>query len=116
MPRAPDEQGSGPGARPLATDYAFLREDFIREIERLTGDAWTDFNAHDPGITILEQLCYALTDLGYRAGFSVPDLLAEGGGDVVQDLFINPGEEPPTPEGSPREGIEGVGTPRGGRL
>ncbi len=37
---------------------------------------WTDFNAHDPGITILEVCAYALTDLGYRAGHPMSDLLA----------------------------------------
>ena len=45
-------------------DYAFLRQEGIRWLEQLAGDQWTDFNTHDPGITILEQLCYALTDLG----------------------------------------------------
>ena len=49
-----------------AMDYAFLRQEGIRHLERLAGPLWTDFNAHDPGITILEQLCYALTDLAYR--------------------------------------------------
>ena len=38
---------------------------------------WTDFNQHDPGVTILEQLCYAITDLNYRASFPVADILAE---------------------------------------
>lgn len=42
----------------------------------MTDGGWTDFNAHDPGITILELLAYALTDLGYRAGHSVADLIA----------------------------------------
>lgn len=60
-------------------DYAFLRQEGIRHLERMAGRAWTDFNTHDPGITILEQLCYALTDLAYRSNYSIPDLL--GGGD-----------------------------------
>ena len=25
----------------------------LAELERLTGDQWTDFNAHDPGITLI---------------------------------------------------------------
>ena len=37
----------------------------------LSGRVWTDHNLHDPGITTLEILCYALTDLAYRTGFSV---------------------------------------------
>ncbi|MFO0795312.1 MAG: hypothetical protein U0586_14775 [Candidatus Brocadiaceae bacterium] len=36
---------------------------------------WTDYNIHDPGITILEALCYALTDVAYRAGWDINDLL-----------------------------------------
>ncbi len=59
-----------------AMDYAFLRSEGIRLLERLGGQVWTDFNAHDPGITILEQLCYAITDLGYRINYDIKDLLA----------------------------------------
>lgn len=40
---------------------------------------WTDHNVHDPGITTLELLCYALTDLCYRACYPVEDLLAVPG-------------------------------------
>ena len=60
----------------VSMDYARLREEALRHLERLGSAQWTDYNAHDPGITILEQLCYAITDLGYRAAFPVPDLLA----------------------------------------
>lgn len=28
--------------------------------------SWTDAEAHDPGITTIELLCYSITDLGYR--------------------------------------------------
>ncbi len=71
----------------MGLDYASLREQGLRDLERLSGGLWTDFNAHDPGITILEALCYALTDLGYRAGFTVPDLLASAGRDSFESLF-----------------------------
>lgn len=47
--------------------------DRIREYSR---QLWTDHNLHDPGITTLELLCYALTDLAYRANFPIADLLA----------------------------------------
>ena len=60
----------------LAMDYAALRDEGIRLLGRLAGAQWTDFNAHDPGVTILEQLCYAITDLGYRTQHPVPDLIA----------------------------------------
>lgn len=57
-------------------NYALLRQEGIEEIARLAGTIWTDYNAHDPGITILEILCYALTDLSYRLAFDIEDLLA----------------------------------------
>ena len=57
-------------------DYARLRAEGQQIITGLAGHLWTDHNATDPGITLLESLCYALTDLGYRLGFDVPDLLA----------------------------------------
>jgi hypothetical protein len=37
-----------------------------REVTRLVPD-WTDHNTHDPGITVLELLAYALTDLHHRS-------------------------------------------------
>lgn len=60
----------------LAMDYAQLRDEGVRLLGRLAGDQWTDFNAHDPGITILEQLCYAITDLAYRTAHPIADLIA----------------------------------------
>lgn len=70
-----------------AMDYAFLRQEGIHHLERLAGPLWTDFNAHDPGITILEQLCYALTDLGYRMNYELPDLLSREGADPYDSLY-----------------------------
>jgi len=69
-----------------AMDYDFLRSEGIRILERLSGQLWTDFNAHDPGITILEQVCYALTDLAYRIDYDVKDLLASGEADPYRSL------------------------------
>ncbi|MEM8961998.1 MAG: hypothetical protein AAGD38_10990, partial [Acidobacteriota bacterium] len=68
-------------------DFTSLRQQGIRHLERLAGQQWTDFNVHDPGITILEQLCYVLTDLVYRIDHEMPDLLAEGGGDPYASLY-----------------------------
>jgi hypothetical protein len=62
---------------PLAQDYLALRKLAIQAIERLGSAYWTDFNTHDPGITILEALTFAITDLAWRAGWNVQDLLAE---------------------------------------
>ncbi len=62
------------------SDFESLWKLGIQQLEFLTGDQWTDFNAHDPGITILEQVCWALTDLGYRLDHPIPDLLSEDAG------------------------------------
>lgn len=75
-----------PAAQAPAPDFAGLRQEGIRQLQRLAGPGWTDFNAHDPGITILEQACYALTDLGYRAGHDLADLLASGGAEAGASL------------------------------
>ncbi|MBN1929436.1 MAG: hypothetical protein JW764_07840 [Chlorobiaceae bacterium] len=58
-------------------DFTLLRHRGIELIERMSSAWWSDYNSHDPGITILEALCYAITDLGYRIGWSIPDLLAD---------------------------------------
>lgn len=59
----------------VALDAAALRELGLEHIQRLAGKIWTDHNIHDPGVTILEVLSYALTDLAYRTTHSVEDLL-----------------------------------------
>ncbi|GAB2577873.1 hypothetical protein [Spirosoma areae] len=61
---------------PPSMDFSRLRREGIRHIERMGSAIWTDYNTHDPGITILEVLCYALTDLGYRANLPPSDLFA----------------------------------------
>lgn len=48
----------------------------LENVRTLAWRRWTDHNVHDPGITILELLSYALTDVAYRAGFPIEDLLA----------------------------------------
>ncbi|MBC7778014.1 MAG: hypothetical protein H7246_21460 [Phycisphaerae bacterium] len=68
-----------PKGRPdhISLDFDLLRAEGIQHLENLATEIWTDFNAHDPGITILELLCYALTDLGYRSRMlPIADLMA----------------------------------------
>ena len=48
----------------------------LDHVRRLSRRQWTDHNIHDPGITTLELLAYALTDLTYRARYPLEDLLA----------------------------------------
>lgn len=59
-----------------ATSYQALLSQGLDYCQKLAGDIWTDYNEHDPGVTILENLCYGLTDIFYRAGYEIPDILA----------------------------------------
>jgi len=59
-----------------ALDHEALYELGLAHVQRLARRLWTDYNVHDPGVTTLEMLCYALTDLAYRATFPVEDLVA----------------------------------------
>ena len=58
-------------------DFQFLKKKGIEYIEKLGSMLWSDYNEHDPGITILEVLSYALTDLGNRINLPVEVILAE---------------------------------------
>lgn len=60
-----------------SSNYELLRKKGMEYIEQLGSSLWTDYNIHDPGITLLELLCYAITDLGYRTSLDIKDLLAE---------------------------------------
>ena len=56
-------------------DYEWLREKALAFAQQFSGNTWTDYNYHDPGVTFLEQFCYAITDLAYRTQFPITDLL-----------------------------------------
>lgn len=60
---------------PDGLDFETLRKEAISKVQDLCGEIWTDYNLHDPGVTILEQLCYGLTELSYRSGFEIQDYL-----------------------------------------
>lgn len=57
-------------------EYEALRQLGLEHIGNLSGRIWTDHNVHDPGITTLEMLCYALLDLGYRTKLPIGQILA----------------------------------------
>ncbi|MEN0005020.1 MAG: hypothetical protein AAF798_12775, partial [Bacteroidota bacterium] len=60
-----------------ALNYETLRKLGLAAIIQTGSAQWTDYNEHDPGITILETIIYALTDLGYRSDFPIEDILAQ---------------------------------------
>jgi len=68
------------GTLDTCTNYQELLHRGLKLCQEMGGDLWTDYNEHDPGVTILEQLCYALTDLSYRTDFEISDILAAPSG------------------------------------
>jgi len=78
-------------------DFFYLRKKGIEYIEQLGGKLWTDFNAHDPGITMLEMLCYAISDLGMRLNLPIENILASENKDKgLASQFFKASEVLPT--------------------
>ncbi|WP_431214070.1 hypothetical protein ACQ86N_04135 [Puia sp. P3] len=77
-------------------DFNDLRNEGITHLGNLTGKLWTDYNVHDPGITILEALCYALLDLDYRTKLPAADIFARhpaaAGAGAADDNFYSPAQ------------------------
>jgi hypothetical protein len=63
-----------PAPQPAA-DWNALRAAGLAYVEQFGHQLWTDYNRHDPGITTLELLCYAITDLSQRTAADVKDVL-----------------------------------------
>lgn len=57
--------------------FTKLQKQTLEEVQRMSGKVWTDFNAHDPGVTLSETVNYALTELDYKLGFNVFDYLSD---------------------------------------
>jgi hypothetical protein len=68
-------------------DFEFLRAEGLAVIQALAAESWTDHNLHDPGITLLEAACYAVTEAGLRAGMELEDLLASSAAYARPELF-----------------------------
>ncbi len=75
---------------PQYLDFVKLRKEGLEHIGNLSGKIWTDHNVHDPGITILEALIYALIDLGYKTNLPFQDLIAKADNQHKDDNFLTP--------------------------
>jgi len=71
-----------------ALDFAALREEGIEYLERIVSGLWTDYNAHDPGITLLELLCYGIIDVAHRTTFPDADLFAPAPGEATDPAAV----------------------------
>ncbi|MCW3162449.1 hypothetical protein [Chryseobacterium oryctis] len=69
-------------------DFQFLLKTGLEYVEKLGSKFWTDYNPHDPGVTILDVLCYAITELGYRSDFDIQDLLTNKKGIIDNKTFF----------------------------
>lgn len=79
---------------PAGLDFEALRQAGLERLQELCGTIWSDYNLHDPGVTMLEQLCYGLTDLVYRSSFEPDDYLfgADGRIDAARHALLPPEE------------------------
>lgn len=78
---------------PLHQDFSSLKSEAIDYIQNHIGTEWTNFNPSDPGMTIVDQFCYALTELGYCIDFSIPDILTNVNGEIeIENQFYLPNE------------------------
>ena len=76
---------------PLEQNFSALKEYGLNVIKKMAGHVWTNYNECDPGVTILDQVCYALTELGYCTGFSIEDVLTEKNGEIkYENQFFKP--------------------------
>ena len=58
-------------------DCESLKDYALDYVKSIGGKKWSDYAPHDPGITMLEELCYAITDIDYRLDFEMEDLIAD---------------------------------------
>lgn len=78
-------------ALPLELNFALLKDKALTYIQRNNKGTWTNLNQSDPGVTILDQLCYALTELGYCNNFPIKDVLTNKEGKLkVKNQFYLP--------------------------
>jgi len=83
---------------PIPPEFATLRERAVKAAQAASGEIWTDYNLHDPGVTLLEQTCFALTEVGYRNAHAIRDLLTGPDGVLHHDALglFDPGRMLPT--------------------
>jgi hypothetical protein len=67
-----------------ALPFATLRQALVAHAQAASSQIWSDFNIHDPGVTMLEQTAFALSELAFRANVPIRDLLT--GEDGAIDL------------------------------
>lgn len=67
--------------------FADLQKRTLDELQHLSGNVWTDFNPHDPGVTIADIANYALTELAYKLGFDLEDYFTDSNGKYPMEKY-----------------------------
>ena len=57
---------------------SFSQANVVKTFKQLNDKMWIEHNVCNPGITLLELLCYAITDLGCHTGFTCKKALVSG--------------------------------------
>ncbi len=71
------------------SEFEDLRRASVSYAQEASGEIWTDYNVHDPGVTLLEQTCFALSQIAYQVSLPTRDLLTTGRGHFnAQDLAL----------------------------
>ncbi|MEO9531959.1 MAG: hypothetical protein ABJG68_07470 [Crocinitomicaceae bacterium] len=80
-------------ALPKTQDFKAIKDESLAYLQDFSGSSWTNFNPSDPGITILDQICFALTELGYCIDFPIKDILTNRDGNLeFKEQFYRPDE------------------------
>lgn len=76
---------------PVSQDFRALKAIGLEYVQQHSGNEWTNLNPSDPGVTILDQVCFALTELGYCNDFSIRDILTDRNEKLqISDQFYLP--------------------------
>lgn len=67
--------------------YTALQRQTLAELQRLSGNVWTDYNPGDPGVTVSEAADYVLTETDYRLDFPLEDYLAGKDGKWAEERY-----------------------------
>lgn len=79
------------GTLPIEVNFLALKERGLAYIQENNEGTWTNLNDSDPGVTILDQVCFALTELGYCNDFPIKDILTNKNGKLaVKNQFYLP--------------------------
>ncbi len=75
----------------LPVDWDYLRKEGLKHLQEMTGHLWTDFNVHDPGVTLFEALCYGIEELDARISGNIESILTDESGQL-KSRFFSPGD------------------------